>query len=462
MPAVVCVACHAAFEADPPPDPPVCPACAALTPATAGSDTVGEADRFPVLYEMLTGARAFRGATVFEVLRQTADHHPAPPHQLDPSVPEPLSRLTLDLLAKRPEARPPSARAVADRLAVPTPPAGADLLAALVRARADQDEARRLADERHDYAAAGALLDGVPPGLRDADLYAAVRRRRDRVAELARLMEQEARGGSPARLRRLAAQALLLQPQRDDLRRLLEMLPHRPDPEIVNSIGMALALVPAGVWPFGARDDLARFPFELRQRHLRLDRPFYLGRVPVTQEQFERVTGRRPARFPLGPRHPVESVFWEEALRFCEQLSELADEQAAGRVYRLPTETEWECACRAGSASAYWFGDSTSRLREHAWFQDNSGGGTHEVGRLPPNPWGLYDMHGNVWEWCADAAPVGAAPRHNSCFLVRGGAWDSLPGLCRSSSRCVIPYGQREPFIGFRVACDVPDEPGVV
>ena len=163
----------------------------------------------------------------------------------------------------------------------------------------------------------------------------------------------------------------------------------------------------------------------------------------VTQEQYERVMGKNPSRF-KGPQLPVERVSWKAAVSFCTKLSAFPEEQAAGRTYRLPTEAEWEYACRAGSTTDFCFGDAEWGLDDYAWYEDNSDHRTHPVGQKRPNAWGLYDMHGNVWEWCADwhdeayyeASPVDdpQGPATGVDRVGRGGSW--------SESAAVMPVGE--------------------
>ena len=192
-----------------------------------------------------------------------------------------------------------------------------------------------------------------------------------------------------------------------------------------------------------------------------ITRPFYLGVHEVTQAQYEAVIGRNPSGF-KGAAHPVEQVNWDDAVAFCGRLSELPAEKAAGRLYRLPTEAEWEYACRAGSTTTYSFGDETARLAEFGWYSNNSGSAKlHPVGEKKPNAWGLYDMHGNVWEWCHDwygPYPVGdvadpTGPESGSVRVDRGGSWHYIARFCRSASRYRFAPGSRTSVLGFRVLC---------
>jgi len=180
-----------------------------------------------------------------------------------------------------------------------------------------------------------------------------------------------------------------------------------------------------------------------------------LGAYEVTQEQYEKVMGNNPSRF-KGDTKPVENVSWNDAIDFCRKLS-----KEEGVEYRLPTEAEWEYACRAGTTTGYSFGDNVSQLGEYAWYRNNSDNTTHAVGEKLPNAWGLYDMHGNVGEWCQDWSgdygnekvvidPTGAASgKYRVC---RGGAFFLQPEFVRSASRYSNRPGLRIDFFGFRLA----------
>ena len=245
-----------------------------------------------------------------------------------------------------------------------------------------------------------------------------------------------------------------------------ERLQAQSPKEITNSIGMKLVLIPKGTFMMGSpesekgRDDVET------QHEVTISKDYYLGVYEVTQAQYEKVIGKNPSHFQGGivgnenADLPVEQVSWDDAVEFCKKLSELPEEIKAGRVYRLPTEAQWEYACRAGSKTAYSFDDEEGLLPEHGWFKRNSSNRTHTVGLLEPNAWGLYDMHGNVWEWCSDwygDYPKGAlsdptGPKEGSYRVNRGGSWDFVAAHCRSAYRGRYDPSRRLDDDGFRVA----------
>lgn len=161
---------------------------------------------------------------------------------------------------------------------------------------------------------------------------------------------------------------------------------------VVNSIGMAFVSISTGTFTRGNAQTA---------QQVTLTQAFQLGQHEVTQEQYERLMGSNPSHF-RGPQLPVDQVSCPDAVTFCQKLSALPAEQAAGRRYRLPTETEWEYACRAGTTMAWSFGNDAGQVGRCAWHDMNAGGTTHPVGGKLPNPWGLYDIHRNLFEWCQD------------------------------------------------------------
>ena len=233
---------------------------------------------------------------------------------------------------------------------------------------------------------------------------------------------------------------------------------------VVNSIGMELVFIPPGAFLMGSPGhELGRDEDE-HQRRVRFDTGFFLGTTEVTQAQWSAVMGHNPSER-KGDDLPVEQVTWEEATEFCQRLSD-----KEGRPYRLPTEVEWEYACRAGTTSPFSFGETIST--DQANFDGvrpyrNGAEGvfrneTTPVGSFPANAWGLYDMHGNVWEWCGDVEESEAAPPVNEsteaapkeAHVLRGGSWRNRPQYCRSANRVLDLEGSRLGNIGFRVVLE--------
>lgn len=224
---------------------------------------------------------------------------------------------------------------------------------------------------------------------------------------------------------------------------------------IVNSLGMKLVYIPAGEFAMGSSvDEKGRQGDEL-QHIVRLTLPFWIGATEVTQGQWKAVMGINRSHFE-GDGLPVEKVSWQDATAFCKKLSE-----KEGRRYRLPSEAEWEYACRAGATDAF---SGTGNIDDMGWYESNSEGRTHPVGTKKPNAWGLYDMHGNVSEWCGDiyaadyprelvVDPAGAA--EGTYRVIRGGSWNYFSGGCRCAARSSAPSSYQFRHTGFRVVMEV-------
>ena len=243
--------------------------------------------------------------------------------------------------------------------------------------------------------------------------------------------------------------------------------------ELINSIGMKLVLIPKGTFQMGSPESEHGRDDDETQHFVTLSKDFFLGVTVVTQAQYQTVIGENPSYFQGkalqgdSSNHPVECVSWNEAVEFCKRLSSLTEEMQAGRIYRLPTEAEWEYACRAGSKTAFGFGDEVESLNSYAWFSDYRNRKTHPVGQKKANTWGLYDMHGNVWEWCncwygkyptrAVKDPTG--PNNRSARVRRGGSWCNEATICRSAKRWSSKPSNRAYNYGFRVALSSPEIP---
>ncbi len=233
------------------------------------------------------------------------------------------------------------------------------------------------------------------------------------------------------------------------------------DSEYTNSIGMEFVKVSTGEFMMGSpSDEKERNSDEGPVHKVTIEKPFYLGKFEVSQKQWYEVMGNNPS-LNKGDELPVVMVSWVDAQEFIKKLNEMEGTDK----YRLPYEAEWEYACRAGTTASYSFGDDESKLGDYAWhgpvfYGGNSEGETHPVGQKKPNPWGLYDMHGNVWEWCQDrwhdnyseARSDGRAWGGGSSFRVRrGGSFDSIPSYCRSAGRSFYLPHDSSPGLGFRV-----------
>jgi formylglycine-generating enzyme required for sulfatase activity len=241
--------------------------------------------------------------------------------------------------------------------------------------------------------------------------------------------------------------------------------------KVINSIGMKFVLIPAGSFTMGSRlssAGIARkyggkaeyYNDEQPPHQVEITKPFYLQTTEVSQAQWKKVMGDNPSHFKdCGDDCPVERVSWDDAQKFIKKLNQME----GINKYRLPTEAEWEYACRAGTTTVFSFGNEVDKLGEYGWYGDNSGGKTKPVGKRRPNAWGLYDMHGNVYEWCQDwygdyptgPIPDPKGPAKGKGRVLRGGSWYSDAGFLRSASRSWDDPDFRYNYNGFRVARDI-------
>jgi len=225
-------------------------------------------------------------------------------------------------------------------------------------------------------------------------------------------------------------------------------------------VKLELVLIPAGRFVMGSPPhEKGRSELECLPIKVTISRPYYMGKYPVTQEQYEKIMGQNLSDM-KGPRNPVERISWNDASDFCRKLSALT-----GQAVRLPTMAEWEYACRAGTTTRFCSGDSNKALNRVGWYEGNSRRTTHPVGQKKPNRWGLYDMHGNVYEWCQDVSggqdyfgsgpvtdPIG--PDQLDGHALCGGCWDSSADDCRSAAGMECDPEPRNNIVGFRVVVD--------
>lgn len=241
-----------------------------------------------------------------------------------------------------------------------------------------------------------------------------------------------------------------------------------PDAPIQNKVAPAaivkdcaecpeMVVIPAGIFVMGSEKNADEQP-----PHTVAIRAFLLGKTEVTQKQWSDIMGSNPSYFlACGPICPVENVSWDDVQQFVAKLN-----QRTGQKYRLPSEAEWEYAARAGTTSEWSFGNDESKQGEYAWYEKNSGGKTQVVGQKSPNAFGLFDVHGNVWEWVLDCgypnyvgAPTDGSAWTTGCSgpsrVLRGGSWNFSTAPLRSAHRFRLYRYYRNNFSGFRIARDL-------
>jgi formylglycine-generating enzyme required for sulfatase activity len=238
--------------------------------------------------------------------------------------------------------------------------------------------------------------------------------------------------------------------------------------DLGQGIKLDMILIPAGIFQMGSAHH-TRNPDEQPQ-HLVTIRAFMMSRILITQAQWKAIMGKLPPCRFKGDNLPIENVSWKNAHKFCKRLS-----KKTKRNYQLPSETQWEYACRTGTNTPFSFGetitvDVANFNGEHTFLNEPRGFYRHvttEGATFPPNAFGLYDMHGNLWEWCADnwLDNYVSSPRDSGSYqskdsqyrVVRGGSWHEPPELCRSASRLQVLGLEADEFTGFRVVCEAVD-----
>jgi len=238
--------------------------------------------------------------------------------------------------------------------------------------------------------------------------------------------------------------------------------------EVVNTSGMKLLLIPAGTFTMGSPANEKKRDDDETQHQVTLTKPFHMGRTEVTQGQWKKVMGTEPWKgksyVQEGDQNAASYISWDDATEFCGRLS-----QTEGKTYRLPTEAEWEYACRGGTKTAFYFGNDEAELSKYAWWGGTVRNGNardekyaHRVAQKLPNPFGLYDMHGNVYEWCSDwigdypSTPLTdpRGPDAGSFRVLRGGSWGDAPRGVRCAFRSGGTPEYRDGNLGFRLVLE--------
>jgi eukaryotic-like serine/threonine-protein kinase len=475
-----------------------------MAPEQAQGHAVGPAsDLFSlgvVLYHLCTGDMPFHANNTTALLIALAMEVPRPPKAVNPKVPAPLSDLVMKLLEKDPAQRPASASAVVrtlkelDKKSAPERPAAekSETLTAItpqcsVGNRTGRDRGQAMAPvlPRRRFRANIAIAVAVAAGFGALTILAGG------IVIYVLTNNRGIRGDTnDPQAQKTLPKAEVAVPLKPAWRPEDKGLPK----EFANSLGMRLMRIPAGQFQMGsppeeiercvksvgpnewAKDDVNS---EGPQHEVDLVQPFYMGATEVTVGQFRQFVTEQKYQvgddrwqkpdFEQADDQPVVFVTWQNAVDFCAWLS-----AKEGNKYRLPTEAEWEYCCRAGKAGTqYCFGNETASLGSYAWYNANSGGKTHPVGQLKANAWGLFDMHGNAYEWCQDLYdrnyyktsprenPPGPTAGFSNDRVVRGGTWHSQSVYCRSAYRRHYAPGSRDHLIGFRVLLLVSSPGGV-
>ena len=413
-----------------------------MAPEQARGETIDHrADLFSlgsVLYAMCCGRPPFRAPTTLAVLKRVAEDEPRAIREIIPEVPQWLCDIIAKLHAKNPDDRFRSAREVADVLG---------------HCESQFEDFSRIPQTK-------------PAAGRRKCKWAAA------AALLLFLILALTGIGSVCLLFWDKGLARIDQSTPD---------PSRHDgPDFTNSLGMQFKLIPAGKFTMGSSKEEIdhqfevvgdnwgkdRLPSESPDHPVEITKPFHMCTTEVTVRQFRQFVEEEDYRVgddrwqrPKAEQqdnHPVDYVSWQNAVDFCKWLS-----KRDGKTYRLPTEAEWEYCCRAGrSGTRYCYGNDEARLEDYAWYARDSRGGMHAVGKKKPNEWGLFDMHGNAWEWCQDSFafdfyksspvndPIGPG---TGLRVVRGGGAGDDPVQCRSSFRNFTQQNEHHKYLGFRV-----------
>ena len=388
-------------------------------------------------YFLLTGRVPFPGGTLMEKVMKHRLDEPKPVEQLRPDVPPEVCNILRKLMAKKPEDRyqtPAEAAAMlsgrrsgmANDVTIAD---GKDSLASAFEYMAKRDDTVALAAEKEKPKNRRWLLVGAFGSLFFVGL----------VVTLFVAFRGPAEKEPP------------VQAQKNEPLKKEETVPPK---YVTNDLGMKFAWIPPGSFLMGSPEGEKGRKRDETQHKVTLTRGFYMGVYSVTQEEWQAVMGNNPSSFKGEKNLPVDMVSWNDCQAFIKKLREKDK-----KLYRLPSEAEWEYACRAGTTTAYSFGDDNSMLGQYAWFSENSEKKTHPVGQKKPNQLGLFDMHGNVWQWCQDlygdypqkevVDPTG--PEEGKQPVLRGGSWAYSPDRCRSAVRIKVLPGNRRDYFGLRV-----------